>query len=102
MRERIQRDMIEKEQLYHAADMRESGETRAKSLVPPAELRTFHKPDLNPEKLAQLQIEKSRNQGTSLGSGTYLQTEPVYGVKEHRLANKPEAKFQEAMHQAGI
>ena len=37
-----------------------------------------------------------------MGSGTYLQTEPVYGVKEHRLANKPEAKFQEAMHQAGI
>lgn len=103
MRERIQRDMIEKEQLQHAADMklREIVETRAKSLAPPPkleELRTFQKPDLNPEKLAQLQIEKSRNQGTSLGSGTYLQTEPVYGVKEHRLASKPEAKFQEAMN----
>ena len=56
LRERIQRDMIEKEQLEHAADLklRDSVEARAKSQAPPRqeELRTFHKPDVNPERLA--------------------------------------------------
>jgi hypothetical protein len=96
--------MIEKEQLQHAADLKQkdSIDTRSKSQAPPRqdESRTFNKPDVNPERLAQMQIEKSRNNQQLIGSGTYLQTEPVYGSRDlkNRKPMENHAKFQEAMN----